>query len=181
MPGVGRIQSEAQLAEFVRGELAVTLAQVSALSSAPRPQCRVFDTNATQSIAHNTSVPITFNSERWDLGAPAGQEHHSAADPSRLTCRVPGLYLIVGSVYWDTNSAGTYRQLFNRLNGVDPLSVAVLSPGANPGLEYQVVDQWRMGIGDYVELCVHQNSGSTLTINKNSSAYTDFMFAWLGP
>lgn len=142
------------------------------------PQARVYSSGA---FSHNETPQkqaITFNAERWDY-YPAGytEQHSTASNTSRLTCRVPGLYSIGGRFSWDTNTTGV-RYGYVTLNGTTDLCIeGGLTPTAVGGYFMTLETLYRLNVGDYVELMAFSNSGGTRTIGAGA----EFWFGWLSP
>lgn len=113
--------------------------------------------STNQTISNATMTAISFDTERWDTDTiwDAGQ-------PTRLTCKTAGAYLITGHVCWDNNTGGTYRLATIRLNGTTELArqAGVLSAYG----EASVSTIYKLAVNDYVELCVYQDSGGDRTL-----------------
>lgn len=146
------------------------------------PQVRVWR-STSQLLATGTLTPITFDTEIYDY-YPAGftEQHSTSANTERLTCRVPGLYSIGGSVTWDNNAVGQ-RQLNLRVNGTDVFAVTL---NAATGFQTDSINShYRLAVGDYVELLAWQTSGGNLNA-ATSGAVADpyspaFYMAWISP
>lgn len=144
------------------------------------PQARVYKST---DFTHNSTgnwLACTFDSERWDY-YPAGytEQHSTSANTSRLTCRVPGLYVIGGGGVWDTNTTGA-RGVGIYLNGTAFIQTDVGSPAAT-FTHQSVTTVWRLGVGDYVELHFYQNSGANRTLTSVAQYSIEFWFGWLSP
>lgn len=116
--------------------------------------------SAVQSISNDTITPITFDqqySDRWDMW-------QAGTNPTRVTIREPGWYLISGRVIFAANATGV-RQAGIARNGVN---FAWQSLGAtafaanNPAVE--VVTAAPLDAGDYLELLAYQTSGGSLNL-----------------
>lgn len=127
---------------------------------------RVYRSN-DQSIPSNTTTVITFDTVRFD-----GEGMWSAAQPTRLTCPVSGLYLISGHLAFAQNSTGR-RMLTLRVN--DNLLVAGQSaPGFSTSGHNTLLSAaalWMLQEGDFVELLAYQSSGAGLAV-KSLPAYS---------
>ena len=127
-------------------------------------KARVFNTLHT-SILTETDTPLSFNSERWDTDTI----HDLSINPTRLTCRTAGTYLIVGHVSFYPNPTGR-RYVTLRMNGSADLalqSVPALSLGSTV---FSVATVVEMAANDYVELYVVQGSGGPLDVQPSSGA-----------
>jgi len=133
---------------------------------------RVFNsTNVT--LLHNTSVALPFNTERWDTDSI----HDTAVDPSRLTARTSGKYLIFGNVKFTGNSSGT-RELLIRLNGTttiaeERVTANILEPGAN-GNVMSLATHYDLAANEYVELLATQTSGTTVVAFADPETSPEF-------
>ena len=105
-------------------------------------------------------VALALDSERFDTDAM----HSLTSNPSRLTCRTPGLYTMSGHLSFNPHATG-YRQVGLRLNGSTFLAIsAAQNIGAGANLNLSVATLYQLAVGDYVELYAWQNSGGTLTL-----------------
>lgn len=132
--------------------------------------------SANQSIANNTVVALTFNSESWDTDSI----HSTSSNTSRLTIPTgkSGKYLISGGLYWAGNATGG-RSTYIHKNGsrifyaVQPVN----QNAANIGLSWSyVVDATA---GDYYEFFVFQDSGGALNVFGGSDL-TFLQISYLG-
>lgn len=143
------------------------------------PQARAYKST---DFSHNSSgnwLAITLDSERWDYYPPSGSEQHStSSNTSRLTCRVPGLYVIGGGIQWDTNTTGS-RGASIKINATTYLQIQ-LAPAAAE-LHQQVTTLYRLSPGDYVELMAFQDSGGTRTVTAAGAYSPEFWFGWISP
>jgi hypothetical protein len=144
------------------------------------PQARVYH-NANQAIANNAMTALAFNSERWDLGTPNLDMHDMAANNSRLTCRVPGLYLITGCAEYPANANGV-RGLEVFLNGATSIAWEdVHADDGVSGTDLTITTTYRLAVGDYVELRAYQTSGGNLNVNAVANYSPEFQMVWLSP
>ena len=126
------------------------------------------------SIAHNTWVSSIYSSaDAFDTDSM----HNTSTNNSRITINTAGIYQVSGLVTWLFNATGQRAARFF-LNGttsirqvnVDAIA-AVLGPSMTISMPYSLV------VGDYVELQVWQNRGSTLSI----TSATKFEAVWIAP
>ena len=116
----------------------------------------------------NLAVPsfsltaVSFTSAQWDTDAC-----FSAGQPTRLTCRTSGNYLVQGSVQFAANANGP-RDLGIRLNGQTfVVSQRNASVGPSATADLNVTATCRLNVDDYVELLLQHYatpSGTTLNI-----------------
>jgi hypothetical protein len=126
----------------------------------PNPSARVFH-NANQSIPNGATTALAFNSERFDTDGI----HDPATNPTRLTCRTAGKYVITGECVLANSQGGTARQLFVRLNGGTIIAGFNNPPiGAASAIPNRMIVStiWELAVGDYIELCVYHDSGAAL-------------------
>lgn len=146
------------------------------------PQARVYNDAAISVATSGAAQALTFNSERYDY-YPAGytEQHSTSANTSRLTCRVPGLYEIGGHVGFAANATGL-RRLLLKLNGATYFAIHdTLNIGAGDSTYMSIVSQYRMAVGDYVELFAQQNSGGALNVTAGGNYTPEFWFGWISP
>ena len=148
----------------------VPLAQLPAT-----PSCRVFN-NAPVTIANAVSIPLPFNSERWDNDAI----HDTVTNNTRLICKTAGKYMIVGNITFTLNPTGG-RQVGIRLNATSAY-IAVQTNLSTPGLytDVMVATVWDLAVNDFVELMAYQNTGGNLDILYLSSYSPEFSITRIG-
>jgi hypothetical protein len=157
-----RISDARSRSDFVRNDVSVV------------PQARVF--NSTNiSIPTNTITPLTFNSERYDLGT---QDEQHVSGGHQLLCKVPGLYRIGGSIRFD-GTAGTMRELRIGLNGGLPIACTLVPPA--PVTRLTVSTEYRLAAGDAVHLAAFHDAGFALPTIAETSAHPEFWFSWVSP
>ena len=143
------------------------------LAAAPSPAARVFH-NAPQSIPNGVWTPLTFNSERFDTD----NMHDPASNPSRLTCRTAGRYLIFAHVVFDASASGTARQVSLRLNGTGSGSpTPSLGGDQTPAMAYgkaTVATAYDLAVGDYVEVVAYHDAGAALNVVVSSNDSPEF-------
>lgn len=131
-----------------------------------------------QSVPHNTSTVLTFDSERYDGDAM----HDPAVNPSRLTvpAGLGGRYRLWVLATYAGNVTGQ-RVVDLRLNGTTVIASdqrqAMLGGFQTPmsvSVEYDLVP------GDYVEVVCFQNSGAAVAVKANANYSPDFGMTLLG-
>jgi len=128
-------------------------------SVGPVPACRVFN-SAAISLTSGASTPVPFDSERRDTD----NIHDPAVNPTRLTCRTAGKYLIFGTAGFLSNATGQ-RQLRVKLNGsTQYLAVHEDTANATYSTYLEIATVYDLAVGDYVELEVIQDSGGALNL-----------------
>lgn len=127
-------------------------------------------------------TPITFDTERWDN--PNNDQHSTASNTDRLTCAAPGLYDIGGGVGWTANATGR-RSLWIAVTSGGVTTIIALDERPNLGVSFVVPQlvstQYRLAVGDFVQLVAFQTSGGALTLTKQANYSPEFWMAWLAP
>ena len=113
--------------------------------------------NTTQSIPNMALTPLTFNRVDFNNGAV-----FNAANPTRLTARVAGVYVITASIAWANDAAG-FREVHLRVNGSADIAAESSGPTTgNSAPQQSIVTTFHLNKGDYVEATVWQTSGAAL-------------------
>ncbi len=134
---------------------------------------------AAQSIPNLTETTIAFATEIFKDGV----DHDNAVNNSRLTATQAGKYCVSYDVWFDVSATGG-RTAFISVNGAvgggdvrygrSQVAVDDIGGGANP-ISLNGTALINLGIGDYVEVHVIQNSGGALDIgNPNLSTRAEF-------
>lgn len=125
--------------------------------------CSLYKTQS-QSIPNSTNTVVTFNAELWDTA----DMHDNQTNNSRITIPVAGKYHIWATIVFTTNSAGD-RAAFIQRNGSTPLAYTYFGACSSvpTALPFSFVAQ--LSAGDYIELVVWQNSGTTLDLSAGST------------
>lgn len=149
-------------------DTAITNGQITDLRRArgSGPRARVFN-STTQIIANNSNVNRVFNSETYDTDAM----HSTSSNTDRLTCVVPGVYMIgysagfgagllatVVLAGWMESSAGGGRRGFTQMSANNANGVVLTG-----------TDVLVMAVGDYVTNVVYQNSGANANTDGTSN------------
>lgn len=137
------------------------------------PQVRAYN-SAAIAIPNTTVTAVTLNSERWDDAA--NPMHSTSANTSRLTCFIPGLYVIDGHNQWAAAAGGVQRYSALRLNGATVIAEQVKANSATLLMQTSVSTQYRLAATDYVELVVYQDSGGNLNVQSPELA-----MHWVSP
>lgn len=131
--------------------------------------------NAAISIANDSFVALTFNSERYDKGGL----HSTAANTGRLTVLKPGRYRVTVNATFDVNSTGS-RSLLIRLNGATFLAAQRTAAFATVSCPLTVTTDYLCAASDYFEAIAYQNSGGALDIQTSGNSSPEFMIAYIG-
>jgi len=126
-----------------------------------------FDISAR--VSNSTDIPIpdstvtalTFDTEEFDTDGI-----FDPGNPTRLTARTAGKYLIMGYVEFNTSfGANEMREVDIRLNGFTRIARVV--GGSLPTAPFitTISTYYELQANDYVELTVRQISGGTLNVH----------------
>lgn len=127
------------------------------------------------SINNAAWTQLTFDTERYDYDTM----HDLVVNPSRLTCRTAGLYLIIANVEWQISQVG--RRLTRIiLNGATWIGGDERAPQDTGYAAPCVSTIYELAISDYVELDVYQSSGGALNIVVDINFSPEFMMSRIG-
>jgi hypothetical protein len=135
----------------------------------PNPSVRVTRSTAQ---AHTTSgawEAISFSVATWDSVPDGLSVHWAAGTPTRLTCRVAGVYHLVASLEFAASATGQ-RGVTIRLNGTTYQNVHQVDAAAANVTSLTVSAAIKLAVGDYVEMLGFQNSGGALNMDVLSGA-----------
>jgi hypothetical protein len=140
---------------------------------------RAFGASATITTATDTALAL--NSSRFDTNS----YHSNVTNNSRLTvpAGLAGVYQISGTVEWAGVPAGTNVTLFFRLNGSTIIAQdgpPTAPTGGGGSVKQAISTLYKLAVSDYVELCVRQNSGGSLTINSSGNYSPEFGMVRVG-
>lgn len=139
------------------------------------PACRVYHSEF-QSVPSGSDTVLVFDSERFD-----NDNMHDSTNPSRLTCRTAGVYLITGHVVWSQPNANDAYEIFIRLNGATKIaSIKHQTTTIYSFIHHSIVTIYKLNAGDYVELVVKQSTGSSRLIYAYGNYSPEFAMARIG-
>lgn len=151
-------------------------------SGEQRVAVKATKTSGNQTLTTSVSALVTFAGEDYDTN----NMHDNVTNNSRLTCIVPGLYLVGWSIPFAPNATGirTVELLLNGSSGSGSGQYALNTIPNNGGSTVTVNTQTRLirlSVGDYLELRATQNSGGNLDIYVHTfGGPTDFWAVRLG-
>lgn len=129
-----------------------------------------------------TFLPVPFDGEVYDTD----NLHSLTGDTTRLTAPVTGVYAISGHVNWASSATGD-RWLLLQVNGGPDLAVEIRDAAASDfglGTGMTASTVARLSAGDYLQLEVYQNSGTSQNVLAGGMT-TPFSpvlsMAWIGP
>jgi len=151
---------------FTGGLCASAVGNTITVTSANPPAvgigCRVYSSSG---ISLPTGVgggmPIRLDSERWDT-----DDMHSLDTNlcNKLTCNASGVYLITVGVELTANGTGV-RAILTYLNGSTMIDRQQTNGNASITADLSTSTIYKLNKGDYIDVRIYQNSGTTLTIN----------------
>ena len=142
------------------------------------PACFIYKA-AAQSIPNITETALTFDSESWDTDTM----HDPSTNPSRITTKTAGYYLVKGNVVF-TAAAGGRRWAKIYANGSSYIGCPVVEgpsvadANSYPALNPSVV--LSLSVNSYVELFVYQSSGGALNTYSDGTIKQWFLAIWIG-
>lgn len=115
---------------------------------------------AAQTIAHNTVTAIEFPTEEQDTE----DLHSTTVNTSRITIKVPGVYLVTGGLRIAANATG--RRILRVLLNGETVAPAHEHPASNEINRISVIVVAVCATaGDYLEMAFQQTSGGNLDID----------------
>lgn len=114
---------------------------------------------ATQSIPNAVGTALEFDTDVISI-PPTPSIHNAATFPSRFVAVANGYYEAMGQVSFTGLTAGTFVQLFTRVNGVAPTPTgrqAVSAHATATAIQVRMV--YRLAYLDYVDFVVRQDNG----------------------
>jgi len=137
------------------------------------PACRAYRTT-NQTLTTGTDTPISFDGERFDTD----NIHDPATNPTRLTCKTAGRYIITGHVAFTPNAGGNNRQVNIRLNGSTVIASDIRpSSSAASNNRVSISAIYDLAVGDYVELSCYQDTGGNLDVINAANYSPEFEMA----
>lgn len=134
------------------------------------PHTLVYRAN-NQTLTTAVDTPISWDTELYDTNAM-----FALSAPTRITCRVDGLYIISAGMSYAANATG-YRVTRIRLNGSTVVAAdESASAGAVASTSLTLSLQRRLVAGDYLELYALQGSGGNLA--ALAGQYTFMAATW---
>jgi len=149
-------------------------------SFAPSSSVRVYGA-ASQSIPNNAWTTLSFAGARYDTDGC-----WSAANPTRLTCKKAGTYIVSAMIQFPSASGGTTRFSTIVLNGGGATTNWYAIGGQQAvnwvagGPMANAVTLLNLSVGDYVEVMVIHDAGSSLTMATGNLYGLDFSMSMVG-
>jgi hypothetical protein len=142
------------------------------------PAARATST-AIQVTQDEVETTISLNSEVFDTA----NIHQNATNNSRLTAPVSGIYQINARVKWSFDGGGAYRRLSIRRNGDggDYIAEDNRTRTIDEDLRQNLSTLATLDAGEYIELRVRQDTGTTLPILPAAGIAPELSMYWVGP
>ncbi len=159
--------------DFIEGTIG-TLDQLQQLATALDflygPPIAKLRQTSPQTLTTGVNTAINWSVADWDENQ-ADTLHWSAGTPSRFVSRYPGKYGVGGGCGFADSGTG-WRLVRFAVNGISASGGDTLVPTASGGVTARIPARYQelyLGIGDYVEMYVTQNTGG----NLNTATATD--------
>ena len=122
--------------------------------------------NAAQSIPNNTATTVTWNAE---ISNP-NSLHSNVTNPSRITIKNAGIYVIGGMIEFAANITGVRMAILNK-NGAGWAQLFEIPATPAGTFNCPVSLSLSLAVNDFLELQVFQTSGGALNLDQVSSLY----------
>lgn len=123
-----------------------------------RPMVRV-RRSTNQSIANNTLVAVTFDTESYDTDGM----HSTSVNTNRLTIVTPGKYATKAKAVYEASVSGVVAA-FLRVNGTITIDFDQRPPAAGVVTSVSASGEYAFAAGDYIEFIAYQTSGGALNL-----------------
>lgn len=131
----------------------------------------------TQAISSNAYTDVSFDVEVYDTDGM-----FDPADPTKLTIKTAGTYLLTGAVRWAPNATGVRTiGIVPNDNGIAWFAADTRVASASEATRHGVSTVTRLAAGDYVELTAYQTSGGALNTDNAGSPQVHLSATWLAP
>lgn len=130
------------------------------------------------SVNNTTDTAVTWEA----VDADGYSTWSSGTNPTRLTIKVPGRYIVVASMRWASNGTG-FRTGEIKVNGGTVIGRhAQAFAAAGSPTQYTITSMpWTAAVNDYVELIAWQNSGAALNLDYQNAYSNALALEYLGP
>lgn len=132
------------------------------------PHARVRRTTA-QAISTGVTTALSFDAQYYDTHG----FHSTTVNPTRLTMPQKGFYHVVGFVGIQANASGS-RTVAILLNGSTLIAKESHPPHGTADDYFNPVTLVQLGVNDYLELVVFQDSGVTLNAQAVGAVSPEF-------
>jgi hypothetical protein len=147
------------------------------------PRAGLTYSGTTQFFASGVATVVQFSSARYDSWSGIAAQWAASPQPTRLVCRVAGLYRIYGSVRLSGNTSGSYN-VGIRINGTtiiaQPDAKVVTDVGIPTVIE--VSTEWVLAVDDFAQLIVTPLApAGTTTLDVAGNYSPEFRWHWAMP
>lgn len=114
-----------------------------------------------QSINSGAITVLTFDTETINPNAM----HSIGTNPTRITIQIPGVYLFISHVNWESLNGTGRRQTLIYANGTNTVRIGSTEQAIVQTATIQIaMGMERLTTGDYVETAVFQSSGVAVKV-----------------
>lgn len=124
----------------------------------------------TTSQTVSGQISVSFDSERFDVG-----NMHDAANPTRVTAPITGVYTITGNISW---SSICTSGCFLAVQKNDTTFLAGQTGATTSSDEVSVATVAKLNAGDFITLRVQGDGGS---VDASAEFTPDLAMAWIAP
>jgi hypothetical protein len=133
--------------------------------SAAPAMCLLYN-STTQSVANNTTMVATFDSERYDTNGM----HSTSVNTGRITIQTTGKYRISGYVSYANAGNTTQRYADIRLNGSTTLWIESRNAYNGDTTSFSLGGEYDFTAGDYLELRLFHIAGGANAVTARLAA-----------
>ena len=136
----------------------------SAIATLQTPPYAILRRSSNQSVPDSTTTAVVWNAEDAD----SANGHSNSSNASRYVVPVTGVYLVATSVPFEPGTG--IREVNFRVNGSTSYAGQRLVYSSNITSVLTSTHLLSLSSGDYVEVIVWQNTGSSLNIDQTYAA-----------
>lgn len=138
--------------------------------------------NADQNFGTGVEGVILWETETYDTD----NGHSTVTNPGRYTAQTAGWYYLIVNVHWRANNDLGMREIVFKKNGLAAGRQNRQDEWPGYGHLFNTVQirtsgHMQMNVGDYVEVCIYQNSGSGSTVYNEAGNPPYFSVRWVHP
>jgi hypothetical protein len=170
------------ISTFTSGQV-LTAAQMNQIGTNSNnyrvPPIAILNKTASQSIANNTGVLVSWDAEDTDTDA-------MWSSGSQITCSTAGVYMVNAAVTWQSATLGIRRMNIQKNNGGSYDTADVVWEVNNDATPISIFTQTltaaiKLAANDVISIGVLHNQGSPISINTNANAYQTWVSViWQG-
>lgn len=147
---------------------------ISFLRNPPRARLH---RSTDQSIPNQTGTVLTWDSEDFDTVSG----HSTSVNTSRYTAQYDGVYLMSINIPWLNNTSSSFKleAYVRRSDGTDFTGNAIHKTGSDTSVVNSASELVEMTTGQYCEVTVWHNRGSSLSINSGFRSGATWDILWV--